>query len=200
MSMEPMLANLEREADLERKKISEETQDKIDNLRKEVEDKIQVMRQSSLAQAKEALDLEEARIIGQAKAEASKLLLEARRNEFDSIFKKSSERIEKLQNDPEYPQILLNLIQEASIGFTGKLVAEVSPRDVKTANEIFRKLKKEAEIKPNSEISGGVIIHDVASRMVIENTFESRLSKALNVLTSEIAKKLWPQKTGISDK
>ena len=202
MSIESMLVSLDQEAELEKKKILEESERQIDQIRKEAEKSSSEIRQDYSRQAKEAMDLEEAKLMGNAKSKANSLLLETRRKEFEHAFNEAKKRIHQLSQgtsplgkEADYPQLFQSLVQESLIGIPGKIAAEVSPQDVNLAQEIFRKFKREAEIKPNPKISGGLLIKSQDMRQVIENTFDSRLLKAFNILTTEVAHKLWPLKS-----
>jgi vacuolar-type H+-ATPase subunit E/Vma4 len=211
MSIESMLVSLDQEAELEKKKILEESERQIDQIRKDAEKSSSEIRQNYSRQAKEAMDLEEAKLMGNAKSKANSLLLETRRKEFEHAFNEAKKRIHQLSQgtspqqssslklglgkEADYPQLFQSLVQESLNGISGKVAAEVSPQDVNLAQEIFRKFKREVEIKSNPKISGGVLIRSQDMRQVIENTFDSRLLKAFNILTTEVAQKLWPQKS-----
>jgi vacuolar-type H+-ATPase subunit E/Vma4 len=195
MSIESMLATLDQEAELEKKKILKESERQIDQIRKDAEKSSNEIRQDYSRQAKEAMDLEEAKLMGNAKSKANSLLLETRRKEFEHAFNEAKKRIHQLSKDAEYPQLFQSLVQESLNGISGKVTAEVSPQDVHLAQEIFRKFKRDVEIKSNPKISGGILIKSQDMHMVIENTFDSRLLKAFNTLTTEVAQKLWPLKS-----
>lgn len=195
MSLESMLAGLEQEAEAEKKKILDETSRQLETLLEESELKAKKMREELLTKAKTTMDFEEAKAIGVASAQASKILLEARSKELERCFSEAREKIYNLVKDPDYPQLLFEMIQESLVGITGKVTVEVSPQDVKPAQEILKRLKREVEVKANPRVRGGVVIHSQDSRLSVDNSFDSRLSKVMATLTTEIAQKLWPPKS-----
>jgi vacuolar-type H+-ATPase subunit E/Vma4 len=195
MSIENMLSTLDQESELEKKKLLEESKREIDQIRSEAEKSSNNIRQDYSRQAKDAMDLEEAKLIGNAKSKANSLLLETRRKEFEHAFNEAQKRIHQLSKDADYPLLFQSLVQESLIGITGKIVAEVSPQDMHLAQDVFKKLKRDVEIKSNPKISGGVLLRGQDMHIVVENTFDSRLSKAFNTLTTEVSQKLWPQKS-----
>ncbi|MBI1882942.1 MAG: hypothetical protein HYS08_01885 [Chlamydiae bacterium] len=191
MSMESMLSNLEQEAELEKKKLHEEAESEAKQILKKAEEEASKIRAEILSKSKRIMDLEEAKAIGNARTQANRLLLEARQKEIEKIFQTSREKILQLSQEVDYSELLLNLIQESLIGVSGKIVAEVSPNDVKLAQDLFKRLKREAQIQANPKISKGVIISTEDHRLRIENTLEARFEKALNALKAEVSEKLW---------
>jgi V/A-type H+-transporting ATPase subunit E len=193
MSIQSLLQGLEKEAEQEKVKILEEAEKKIASIRKDTEEKAQEIRSEVLRKAKEEIDIEEAKMIGQARSQANMQVLEARRKGFDLVLHLAKERLRELSKESDYAQQLESLIQEAVAGLNGKLIAEVSAQDVPVAQNIFKKLKREAEVKASSKVQGGVIVKSPETHISVENTLDSRLQKAFNILTSEIAQKLWPE-------
>lgn len=193
MSLESMLQGLEQEALLEKNKIKEQADQQIQTLLNEAGAEVKKLRDEILAQAKEEMDTEEAKTLGSAKSQRNQLLLEARRQAFDQVFARAQEEIHQTTKSPDYPELLQNLIQESLSHLTGKITVEVSPRDVSLAQKIFKELHREAEVRMNQKVASGIIVRASEQKLIIENTLENRLAKAMNGLTTEVVSKLWPQ-------
>lgn len=193
MSIQSLLQTLEKEAEQEKNKILEEEEKQIASIKQDAEEKARIIRSEVLQKAKEEIDIEEAKMIGQARSQANMEVLEARRKGFDLVLHLAKERLKNLSKETDYIQQFEFLAREAVAGLKGKLTAEVSPQDVSLAQDIFKKLKREIEVKANPKVQGGIIVKSPETHISVENTLESRLQKAFSMLTSEIAQKLWPK-------
>ncbi|MBI1870940.1 MAG: hypothetical protein HYS07_07095 [Chlamydiae bacterium] len=194
MSIESMLLSLELEAEKERKKIEEETELEISQIKKDAQVRIAKNHEEMMGSVKRAMDIEEAREMGQAKSQANRILLEARQKEIERVFDQAKQNIHQRSQAPDRSELLGILIQEALKDVSGKVMVETAAQDIQSVQEILKKLKVEAETKPNSKITGGIILKTLDHRLQIENTLSGRLSKAENSLKVEVAEKLWPNK------
>ena len=196
MSLEPLLKSLEEHSEQEKQKIQEDAERELNQIQAAKESRLKSLRDQILARGRDLADIEEAKLIGMAKTQANSIILEARKAEYDRIYREAMDRVSHLKTERHYPEIFSALLQESLAGLSKDIVLEVSPDDVGLAKSALRDLDKLADVKPNTGVSSGVIVTDITFRLRVENTLESRLQKAWSSLTAQLAVKLWPQ--GIS--
>ncbi len=192
MSIELMLEALEKEASIEKNKIREESETQIQLLQNQTKSEIEKSRDEIMTKAKEEMDMEEAKMLGNAKSQSNQLLLESRRKAFDNVYANAQERIQKTSKESDYPQILESLLQESLKNLTGKVTIEVSAKDVSLVQNLLKQLHKEADVHSNPKVLNGVVVKTADHKLIIENTLDNRLSKAMSNLTTEVVKNLWP--------
>ena len=192
MSLEPLLHSLEEQSDRENHKIIEETQLELDQIQSTAQSRLTSLQDKILAKAREDAEIEEAKIIGQAKVQAHSIILEARKSEYEYIFQECLDKVSLIKSDSQYPQIFSALLQESLAGLSQDLIMEVSADDSNLAKSTLNGLGKKAEVKINASVKSGLIVKDHTLRLTVENTLESRLAKAWSNLTTELAGILWP--------
>ncbi len=149
------------------------------------------------------LEEEKARMLQQAREEATRIeaqaLVQARQELSRAKAEVISELISRVKKElagvSSDQNSLIGLIREAfdTLGVSkGRLY--VSPKDVTAVRKLVEKDKglaaKVVEIKEHSA-SGGVIVEDIGGRVRIDSTYETRLEMLLPRLLPEVGKELF---------
>lgn len=188
-------------------KIGEAILDKVKaeaaDIVKDAESKAKQELEAAKRQQGVKLEEEKARMLQQAREEATRIeaqaLVQARQELSRAKAEVISELISRVKKElagvSSDQNSLIGLIREAfdTLGVSkGRLY--VSPKDVTAVRKLVEKDKglaaKVVEIKEHSA-SGGVIVEDIGGRVRIDSTYETRLEMLLPRLLPEVGKELF---------
>ncbi len=188
-------------------KIGEAILDKVKaeaaDIVKDAESKAKQELEAAKRQQGVKLEEEKARMLQQAREEATRIeaqaLVQARQELSRAKAEVISELISRVKKElagvSSDQNSLIGLIREAfdTLGVSkGRLY--VSPKDVTAVRKLVEKDKglaaKVVEIKEHSA-SGGVIVEDIDGRVRIDSTYETRLEMLLPRLLPEVGKELF---------
>jgi V/A-type H+-transporting ATPase subunit E len=140
------------------------------------------------------------RIVGRAKLEGRKELMDARMEILEKVYNKALEKLKKIASGKDkqvdYPAVLLKLIKESDEAIAGDgYILSSNDKDYETLKQMLENIKnnlgKEVRLDEKSkDIIGGVVVTNLDGTKTLENTLENRLNSANNKLQSEIANKL----------
>ena len=170
------------------KEAEEKAQEEIEKARKQRETKLQEEKRKMLEEAEE----EAARIVAQASIKARQKLSIAKNDVITKIIDKVKQELSEFSSDENY---FLNLIREAidALG-ADKSRIYVSPKDVSMVRKFLERDKELAskimEVKEDNFL-GGVIAENIAGKLRIDNTYETRFEMLLPKLLPEISKELF---------
>ena len=133
-------------------------------------------------------------LVNQVQIENKEKLQQAKKKIIEEVFEAVRKKLEGLRKEKIYPKIFRRLAQEATkvIPKKMKMTIRVRKDDAEMAQEIISKLSlKNCILKPNLRCLGGLEISAKTGQIVAQNTFESRLEKAKNVLEREVTSVLF---------
>lgn len=134
---------------------------------------------------------ERARIIHRARLEALRIVGDVREDLVDTALTRTRERLASIRTDPSYPIVLRRLTEEAlaelSSGGTDGAQLLVDPRDSDVLRGILDELDLDLPVSEELHCWGGLIARSKDGRVVVINTFESRLERATTFLRGHIA-------------
>jgi vacuolar-type H+-ATPase subunit E/Vma4 len=135
---------------------------------------------------------ERARIVHRAKADALHLLGEVREDLVDSAIARTRERLASLRSDPSYAEVLRSLTEQAlaQLGASegaheARLQADRRDRDL--LQKILAGLQVDLPVSYELNNWGGLIAMSKDGRVVVINTLEARLERALPFLRPHLA-------------
>ena len=180
----------------------------IESLRKEGENKIQLLWNEAETQAKkirekvssrieqikkerekiqaEITKEQEELILSKAKARARRIKLSAEKALSDRLFSLALSSLSELRNN-RYKEIFTSLINELP-DMKWKEV-RVNPVDIKIAQGFF----PDARIIPDNSIAGGLEVKTENERMHVINTFEKRLERAWEDLLPRLIRYIYKE-------
>lgn len=138
---------------------------------------------------------ERARILHQARLEALRLTGEARESLVDTALEQTRCRLGNTRGEPVYPVVLRRLLQEAlselneqrenhSLSFPH---LEADPRDQELLESILDEMGFDIPVRYDFNSWGGVVAKSEDERVVVINTLEARLERAIPYLRRYLA-------------
>lgn len=184
MSLQAILAAIRASGETQIKEIEAAAQEELAQHRAEV----QRLRQESNKAASAPGAAERARILIRARLKAQRILSEAREDLIDDAIDQARKRLASIRNDPVYPDILRQLTKEAlanlegSLGEAEKPQLEADPRDHKLLESILSNLGLDLPVIGELDCWGGIIAKSDDSHVIVVNTLEGRLTRAMPYL------------------
>ena len=170
------------------KEAEEKAQEEIEKAKRQSEIRFAEERGRMLGEAEE----EVARILAQASIKARQQLSSAKADAISKIIDGARKELSQVSSDETH---FLNLIREAVEGLgVDKARIYVSPKDVSNVKRFLEADKelsgKIVEVREYNCL-GGVIAEDVAGKLRIDNTYETRLEMLLPQLLPKISEELF---------
>lgn len=146
---------------------------------------------------------ERARILQRAHLEALRIVGDVREDLVNTTITCMRERFASIRIEPAYPEVLRTLMEETLAGLnaggTEKIQLEADPRDREILENILKCLKLEVCVSYKLNSWGGLIAKSEDGRVVVLNTFESRLERATPFLRSHLAAVFEEQQSVLRD-
>jgi V/A-type H+-transporting ATPase subunit E len=136
------------------------------------------------------------RIRQQAQFDALRLVTETREGLIDAVLGRARARLAEMRSHPGYPTLLSRLIQEAlddlsrSLEEREGIVLEADPRDRVIVQRLLAELPPDLRMSYPLTCWGGVIARSADGRIVVTNTLETRLERAMPHLRRYLASQL----------
>jgi V/A-type H+-transporting ATPase subunit E len=134
---------------------------------------------------------ERARILHRARLEALRIVGDVRENLVDTTIHRARERLMSIRNDVCYPTVLHMLTQEAltelALGESGTAEVLADPRDETLMKKLIDELQWNLRVNYALSCWGGLIAKSADGRVVVIDTFESRLERAAAFLRRHLA-------------
>jgi V/A-type H+-transporting ATPase subunit E len=136
---------------------------------------------------------ERSRIIHRARLEAMQITGNEREVLVDAALEQTRGHMEGLRNDVSYPAVLQRLTKEALHELEGshenleRVQLNVDPRDHALIERILLDMDLNLEIVSNLKSWGGLIAQSQDNRVVVINTLEARLERAIPFLRQYLA-------------
>jgi vacuolar-type H+-ATPase subunit E/Vma4 len=129
---------------------------------------------------------ERARILHRSRLDALRIVGNVRKELVDLAIARTGERLSSMRADPSYPEVFRMLMHEtltelASSG-TDKVQLAADPRDRELLEKILSDLGLNPSVSYELNCWGGLIAMSLDGRVVVINTFESRLERATAIL------------------
>jgi len=188
MRLKEMWRALNAEAKKQRELILERARRDASYIIKEAEKEAERIRDRGRAEVKSMLEGERGKMLNEARLYLGCELRKTREKLVDEVFVSAKKRLELLRESADYPRILKHLIEEvATEGSGGNFAVSVDKRDEALAREILDKMGKHYTLNTDISTAGGVRVTTGKGRIILTNTFETRLERASEFLRGEIA-------------
>ena len=191
-----ILESAEKEAEAIMLRAEAQAEKILEEARKEAERRYN----SIIKESKERMKTEEKQLSSLFELEAKNRLLKAKEDLIKEVYNEALNRLREYTSSEEYINCLLRLISEAGRRMPSKeLEIQLNERDYSrlTENHLLSLSKKMGVklVKSEKKINciGGVIVASLNGKIVIDNTFENRLSSLKNMLRTRIAKILFQE-------
>lgn len=172
MSLEALLAELDADAAAERDAVVAEARERADAIRAESGRALSRTRRDRLG----AAEAEEARKalaeISEARSEARRLVLDARRRLSERVRTEVERRIETSADDPVYlPRLAHELREAIRLAPSGQAALRVAPELAAQAGEAI----SHVDVTPDPDVRSGFLLVADEGRVVVDGTLDARL-------------------------
>ncbi len=191
MALEEILRALEEEGDREIEEIKAKAQAQVDQIIEEARREAERLKKEEMEKSKRAAEGEAARIVNAARLFAKKEIIRAKEESIRKVVAEAQAKLDEVRKRKDYPQILQKLIAEAMEGVDGPVVVKVNPQDKELAEKLLADYQISYELKTDPGIKGGLQVQTKDEAIFINNTLESRLKKAVQLLKMEVTKILF---------
>ncbi len=199
MSLETILGLIEASGESQLAQLRQETETRIAQLLEEAK-QIAIDREDEARQiALNPVAGERARRLHQARLAALNTVAIAREKLVIATLDQTRSRLMELRNETIYPRVLRGLIVEAiqvlgaeELNYTSpengrQPWLEIDPRDEALVRDVVSDLDLSLAIKSTQNCWGGVSASSGDGRIIVTNTLEARLERALPYLRQELA-------------
>jgi V/A-type H+-transporting ATPase subunit E len=193
MSLEVILAAILAAGDAQVTAIATRAQQEAEALLAGARQEGEQVRQATRERVTRPAYRERARIIHRARLTRLRTIGDVREAAVDAALEQARFRLAQVRFDPGYPDILSCLVQQALAELRGSLEdvrrarLEADPRDEELLVRILRDMNLDLAVGYRLECWGGVIARSEDGRIVVINTLESRLERAMPFLRRYLA-------------
>lgn len=199
MSLEVILKSIETSGEVELAQLQQETETRMQQILAEAEQKAALRHEMTRQTVVTPVAGERARRLHQARLEALQIVAAARDQLVTSALEQTRHCLMELRREPIYTYVLQGLIEEAVRGLGDEELnsatvipaippwLEIDARDEALVRGILLDLDLDLAIKPRLNSWGGVSVHSGDGRIIVTNTLESRLERAMPYLRQELA-------------
>jgi V/A-type H+-transporting ATPase subunit E len=191
MESQGLLETLAKEAQEERQTLLAQARAEAQEIIEKADREASEARESRLAAARSEVASERLRVLGGANLKGADLLLQTKEVLLAKAFQDAGAELERRMQGKEGEKILYKLIEEALPDLGDRFALEVSLEDVSVAQAFVKEKGLQAEVRANAEIRHGARLSSEDGRLVILNTFDSRLERASALLRIEVGKLLF---------
>lgn len=147
-------------------------------------------RQSIIADARTAAGHERARLLHRARLDNTRGLVAAQEDAFQAILQRARQQLSRLRQRDDYPALLSTWLDEALAAAHDAAVVSVHPDDEALARNLLAVRDRQARLECTLNTWGGLLVASEDGRVVVENTVEARLARALPDLRPLLAAQL----------
>ena len=179
MAYENLLKSVDESAEERERELLKNAQITIESLKKKAHEQAERVRQSLIADAEKAAEVDRNKLMYLVNAENKARLITIREKLFSTAFDEAKVQLSSLRNRPEYPDIFKKLTEDAA-GALGadSFEVHVDPRDEVLCRKTLDSLHLHAGIIPDLVSAGGLVSSLPDRSVIISNTVESRLERA----------------------
>jgi vacuolar-type H+-ATPase subunit E/Vma4 len=193
LALEDILRALEEKADTRIEVIESEARQRVQEVLAEVEKETARTRRQRLKKVEDQIKSEASGIVYSASLKSKNLIIKAQEETVDEAFRIAEERLAKLYQRQDYPQVLEILLGECLEFFPeGEVLVQVRPTDRDLVEKLMSARRRPYRLSETPlEASGGLVVSNLEGQIVVSNTFESRLVRAKDHLRLQISQALF---------
>lgn len=199
MSLEALLAELDADAAAERDAVLAEARERADVIRTESRRALSRRRRERLGAAEAEETRKALAEMSEARSEARRLVLDARRRLSERVRAEVERRIETSSDDPVYlPRLAHELREAIRLAPSGRAALRVAPElaahveeSIAHAEEsITRGRSAELDVTPDPDVRFGFLLVADEGRVVVDGTLEARLRLTWPRLAPQVLREL----------
>lgn len=189
MGLQAILEEIRAAGDAQIQEIDGRSLSQISEILTQARMEAQQIEQAASANASIPAVAERARILHRARLESLRVVGDVREDLVDTALTRARERLAAIRMDPHYPEVLRTLVKEALTELVdgGHAQLLVAPRDEVLLTHILSDMNLDLPVSYELNCWGGLIAQSEDGRVVVINTFEARLERALTFLRHHLA-------------
>ena len=192
MSLDTVVEDVRDEARARAEEIREAAESEADEIVAEAETDAERIREERLAEVDRQIDQEREQTLSSAKLEAKQERLGARRDVLEDVYDDVEAAIEGLDGDRRR-ELIETLLDATLAEFDGDddVAVYTRPEDVGLVEELVE--GRNAEVDGEVDCLGGIVAESDASRVRVNNTFDSILESVWDDELKNISERLFDQ-------
>lgn len=191
MGLQAILEKIRAAGEAQVQEIEQSAQFQANGILAQARADVRQIEENACAKASAPAVAERARILHRARLEALRTVGDVREELVNAAIHRARERLASIRADPSYAAVLLTLTKEAltelSSDGIGKAQLLVDPNDKALMGAILHDLGLDLPMAYELNCWGGLIAKSQDGRVIVINTFESRLERAAPFLRSHLA-------------
>ena len=192
MPYEDLLTAVRANAQEKMKEIRDRAEAEALKIRKDAEEKAQGIRSAHLEEAGRTVQLEKSKLISKVGAEKRMAFARAKEDLFQQVFDQAARRMVSARDHQGYRELLKKMAGEVMEDLPSEGIrVHIDPRDEPLCRELLREMKRNCEVVTDLTTIGGLNATTADERLMIFNTLESRLTRAKELMKSEIMSTLY---------
>lgn len=195
MSLEKIFETLDEEAEYQRKELLGKAEAEAKKIVQEAEDEARKIAKNSIDKMDILLRIEKSRLQTEIELAKKRKIAKAKDEYTTRIYEDIEKYCKKLRDNPEnHKKVFKNLFLESLNEAHGSkdIVIMVNNKDKELAAKVLSESSLNYEVKVvDNSFSGGLCLQVEGNRIVIYNTFESRLEKAKKILLAQLTEVLF---------
>jgi vacuolar-type H+-ATPase subunit E/Vma4 len=203
MGLQAILENIRASGDVQIQAIERSTQSQVSGILWQARVEARQIEENAWAAASAPAIAERARILHRARLESLRIVGDVREDLVDTAITHTREYLASLRTNLSYPTVLGTLAEEAltelASGGAGNAQLLADPRDRSLLKNILDDLKLDLPVNYELNCWGGLIAKSEDGRVVVINTFESRLERATAFLRRHLAALFEEEQSTVKD-
>jgi vacuolar-type H+-ATPase subunit E/Vma4 len=131
-----------------------------------------------IEKARASIQVEEAKIINEAKFKARKEVLSAKHKLVERVITGLEQTLAGLPDRKEYKKVVARLLDESLEGVSGPVVIRCRPQDAQIVRDLVAKKEFKATIEERPfPLTGVEVLWGEGFRLIVRNTLKSRMEK-----------------------
>ena len=182
MSLQSILARIRASGDVQVAEIERDARSRLGSIFAQAKMEARQIEEDASEVASIPAIAERARILHKARLESLRIVGDVREDLVDTAIARTGERLATIRTDTSYPGVFRMLLREAlaelASGGTDKVQLMVDTRDRALLEKILAELELDLPVSYELNCWGGLVAKSADGRVVVINTFESRLERA----------------------
>ncbi len=191
MGLQAILEKIRAEGEAQVQEIEQSAQIQVNGILAQARAEARQIEEDACAEVSAPAVAERARILHRARLEALRIIGDVREELVDTAITRARERLASIRADRSYPEVVRTLTEEAlaelNSGDAGNAQLLADPRDRAILASVLDDLELDLPVDYGLNCWGGLIAKSKDGRVVVINTFESRLEHATAFLRSHLA-------------
>jgi vacuolar-type H+-ATPase subunit E/Vma4 len=201
MGLQAILEKIRAIGDAQVQEIERNTLSQVSAILTQARMDAQQIEEDACANASTPAVAERARILHRVRLESLRIVGDVRESLVDTALTRTRERLAAIRIDPGYPEVLRTLTREAltELAADGHAQLLAAPRDEGLLTNILSDMNLDLPVSYELNCWGGLIAQSEDGRVVVINTFEARLERAMTFLRHHLAALFEAEQTVVKD-